>query len=244
MAKTTILSVPSELPHASIYLDDLFEIERILYQYFSELPNSPTISFHYIIDETIRMTTHDDLISHGGESEDFSLIIETGKEYSSHEKVLIFYSSLNPSFSVPFQLNKYRWAVYAQIEQIFRARSKKLPTFLGLIPRPALYGLYGSFSMMGTFVVGALISLVLYSGFHKYWPYILIGTVVYLIVFIPIMVSVKTIERSDKIYLQFQRDSHKALESTRKEWFGKIVLLALGTIMGVLGTLLSNFFKH
>lgn len=77
MTKKAIRTVPSELPHARIYLDDLFEIEAILLDEFSKLTNPPSVSFEYEIDGNVMMTTHDELLDHGGHTTDFSLNICT-----------------------------------------------------------------------------------------------------------------------------------------------------------------------
>jgi hypothetical protein len=130
---TAIRKVPTSLPHARIFLDDLFEIENLLTVEFSKLYEGSSITFEYAIDETIAMTTHQELIDHGGYTNQFSLSVLSGAKYLATGS-LIFNGSMHPLFSVPYDLRSNEWAIFGKIEQIFNARKDRIKCLHESVP--------------------------------------------------------------------------------------------------------------
>ena len=190
------------------------------------------------------MTTHDDLIEHGGNTCNFELCIDTGKSGRSCDTVLRFYSSLNPSFHAPFELNNERWTIYAKIEQIFRTRTNKLKNLAESINRPFLYGLYGALPTLGFITIPTLCSLIILPTMYKFKPYCIIAILSFVVVYTPVFVLIRALGRTDRVYLRYRREDQKAKEATRKEWIGKLVMIVIGAIVGIAGTLLADYLKH
>jgi len=72
MTVTTVRKIPSELPHAHLYLEDVEEICKILLDAFSRPSTSqPTILFS--IGDDLQMDSIDDLERRGGPAKDFSI---------------------------------------------------------------------------------------------------------------------------------------------------------------------------
>jgi hypothetical protein len=119
LTTSVIRKLPSELPHSRLYLDDLFEIEEILEDEFAKLQNAQPIAFEYEIDGSLVITTHEELIEHGGSSCRFALNIVSADWRLKGDGVLSFYSTIKPRFAVPYALKEGDWALFGRVEQIF-----------------------------------------------------------------------------------------------------------------------------
>jgi hypothetical protein len=149
LTTTAIRSVPTNLPHARIFLDDLIEIESLLIDEFSRLPNAESISFEYAIDGNIAMTTHEELIEHGGYATEFSLSISNGSRRLS-TGLLDIGGGINPRFNIPYQLKESEWAVYGKVEQIFEARKDRLKSFCQSVPSWVMFCFWAIIAVLGS----------------------------------------------------------------------------------------------
>jgi hypothetical protein len=134
LSKTAIRPVNRHLPHARLYLDDLYEIEAILSAACAKLKDPPTIAFEYEVDQGFKLTTHQDLKDHEGFSSYFDLNIISNSRFAMNERVLQFYSSLSPGFSIPYWLQNEQWAVFGEIESVFKSREDKLKSVCDAMP--------------------------------------------------------------------------------------------------------------
>ncbi len=90
MTVTTVRKIPSELPHAHLYLEDVEEICKILLDAFSRPSTSqPTILFS--IGDDLQMDSIDDLERRGGSAKDFGIEV-VGYSYDR----IRFQSFMNP----------------------------------------------------------------------------------------------------------------------------------------------------
>jgi hypothetical protein len=216
-------------------LDDLFEIEQILTDRFSKFPNPPQFSFQYEVEGSLRMTTHQDLIDHGGSCTVFRLGIVSAEFLYSQDRVLWFCGRSKPTFDIPYTLKDEGWAIWGQVEQIFRTRAGKLKTLATSLPQDFYYGA-GLVSLVIGFITGHLLNRP-----DQYGILGLIGFAL-IIVSLQILVSAKT--RNNQIFLHYRREREKSKEVARREWFGKVALLVLGAILGTIGTILVDYFTH
>jgi hypothetical protein len=237
MTTTTIRSVPRGLPKAAIYLDDLFEVERILTEAFSKLPKPRSVSFEYQVNSELKMTTHDDLIKHGGETSSFALLVISEGLVFSSRSVVSLYGGLNPSIDFPYELGDSAWPLYAQVQQIFEARTSRLKKVVAQTSMPTFYGLYGAMGALGLLVIPGFVTYVLR---HKVNPAILLLIPLYALIYAPVWILVRTDRKKAKIYFRHRRDEEKTRQSARKEWVDKVVLVILGAIAGVIGTLITR----
>lgn len=236
MTTTTIRSVPRKLPKAAIYLDDLFEVERILSESFSRSSKPQNVSFEYRVDGDLKMTTHEDLIEHGGESSNFALLVITGADYRSVQSVVSFYGGIDPAVDFPYELKEQSWPLYAQVQQIFESRTSKLKKVVAQIPSSLLYQVYGA-------ATGLWIMIPMLAGIAlKFKAYVALFLLIFFCatIYVPAFILVRTDKKEAKIYFRHQRDDEKARQTTRREWIGKVVLVILGAIAGIIGTLITR----
>jgi hypothetical protein len=238
LAKTAIRGIPRELPHARIYLDDLFEIETILSEVFRNSPDALTVEFEYEVDQEVKLTTHQELQDHEGFSSHFVLNVVSNSEIIRTHRVVAFHSLLQPEFSAPFLLgDDDKWAAFGRIESVFRARESKFKTTcdaLPYFPFLLLVVLQGILSTMATHRgytslaagadgVGWIIALSMgVIGWGKW--------------------------KKNGIYLRNERQDQKDRKKNRDERFEKLVFLILsalvGAVFGVVATLSVAHLKH
>jgi hypothetical protein len=226
VAKTAIRGVPVELPHASIYLDDLAEIESLLLSAASSKPEQPTISFEYEVDNSDRMTTHVDLREHGGSCDRFVMNVVSSQPLMTFDRVLVFNGFLNPELKLLFLPEETRWAIYGKVEQIFATRGDKGKALMESLPFAVRYLIRGTplaLLLLGAGVLGhkspyrtaELISiafLILLTGLESYFSF-----------------------RPNKVFLRLSRHDHNEKVAIWKKRAEKLLWLLVGVGLGVIG---------
>ena len=237
MTTTTIRKVPRSLPHARIYLDDLFEIENLLRDEFSKRYDAASISFEYVVDNSISMTTHDELVEHGGYATHFSLSASAGSRFLG-SALLNFDGNSAPFFSLPYDSRESEWALYGKVNEIFHARRDWLKNFYESVPGWLIFGLWAVM-----FVVGSLIQIIVPKdpGIRPLLePYL--ALMVIPLVFIGLALVV--LFRKNRIYLRLARQDQKARAAARRERIGKLLWLLAGSIIGVAATFVADRFRR
>ena len=116
MTVTTVRKIPSELPHAHLYLEDVEEICKILLDAFSRPSTSqPTILFS--IGDDLQMDSIDDLERRGGSAKDFGIEV-VGYSYDR----IRFQSFMNPEADFYSLSDSGRWAMHNKLKAVFDAR--------------------------------------------------------------------------------------------------------------------------
>jgi hypothetical protein len=227
LAKTAIRVVPRELTHASIYLDDLFEIENIFSERFEKLNEPMKVTFEYTIDGDLKMTTRQGLIEHGGQTSSFQLYIVIERPSFQREMILQFYESLKPSITFPYELRDQAWPIYAQVEQILRSREGKLKKLAGSLSRSGLYSTYGALSALGAIGLPSSLVYVWARGIS-----VLVGSLlfVYLLFFIPVFILVRAAEKNDRLYLHFIREKQKQKRLIARNGLGRLSCWSWGRL--------------
>ena len=236
MTTTAIRKVPSSLPHARIYLDDLFEIENLLRDEFLKRFDASSISFEYAIDKSVAMTTHEELIEHGGYAAHFSLSVSGGSRYLGWA-FLYFDGNSAPHFSAPYDLRESEWALFGKVSQIFRARRDWLKNLYESVPGWLIFGLWAVM-----FVVGDVVQVVVPKNpviRPLIVPYVAFTALS--LTFIGLVLV--GLFRKNRIYLRLVRQDQKARAAAMKERIEKLIWLLAGSIIGVVATLVARHFS-
>ncbi|MFZ1087568.1 MAG: hypothetical protein WAN35_21605, partial [Terracidiphilus sp.] len=226
MTKTAIRTIPTQLPHASLYLDDLFEIEDILLKEYAKLPKPIDISFEYEIDGKIKLTTHQELEEHAGHSHYFTM--RSCSSGSFGHDLLRFYGLLKPTFESSYTLGDQQWSVFAKVEQIFSDRRDKFKNFIIMITTQIIM----------IFLIPSLL------GFFSGW--LMIKTHFKPISYVPLVVSILMTLifgygglKRNKIYFKRVREYQQAKVKARNERFDKFFWLLGGAILGIIASFVA-----
>lgn len=239
MAKSVIRLLPKDLPHASIYLDDLIEIEKILAEAFLKLPGSPSLSFEYEVGDKEVMTTHDDLVDQGGSYSNFAMNVVEDKSNFPYNRVLTFYGFLNPSFEAPRTLKDDRWGVFSKVEQVFRARRDPGKNLIESIPR-----VWAGVFLVTLSIGGGVLPTWLSRASNGRDPSRLIASVLFLLMMAAAGLAAYLVFKKNRVYLRFARQDQKARLAARKERIEKFVWLLVGATVGALFTLLADHLRR
>jgi hypothetical protein len=235
MTKTAIRSVPTKLPHASIYLDDLFEIEDILSSEYLRLPTPPKISFQYEIDGKLLLTTHEELIEHEGYNSKFTLHVLSEACFSDNIRLMRFYHFLAPEFEAPFGFGGQRWAIFSRVAEIFKARASSLKQ----IADSAFFKL-----LFLLLIPGLLYNAMFFYNFIAVSKYSLpVEFLLQLPTVALLMLCIAKLKKN-RIYFRFVRQDEKARKAKRNDRIEKLLWLLGGTVIGMMATLGVDQFKH
>lgn len=222
MTKTAIRTIPSELPHASIYLDDLFEIEDIFANQAKRLPAPVPITFEYIVDRSIKMTTHEELIEHGGSCSEFSLRLRSEMK-NVDSSVISIIGMAHTQFEIPYFLSDQAWEIFGKVEQIFKTRRDRLKIYADELR------IATAFLPYVWLLILAAMSRILHLSFPPslYW-----GGALLLIA--PWLLGAAAIWKRNLIYLRFIRMDQKAKNAAWKERIEKLIWVLIGLAIGML----------
>jgi len=229
VTKTAIRKVPTTLPHARIYLDDLFEIEDILSKEYASLPAAPSISFEYEIDNIVTMNTREDLIQHEGYADEFSLKV-VSSPISYAPSIISIIGIGHTQFDLPYFLNEQAWSIFGKIEQVFKARTDLLKNVAQMIPwwiicLPMLWGILCTVSLIVLHRAIIAVSLVVTIG----------GLLA-----IPLCIGTIGIWRKNRIYFRYSRQDQKQRIAAWKGRVEKLLWLLLGMTLGLIGDRLKH----
>lgn len=127
MAVESIQRVPRELPYARIYLDDIEAIQAMFVDFYkADRPDEP-ITFHYLVNDKIKVTTLAELSELGDRTSLFDLNLKGKSEVP--ETVLSFHEGLEPSFSCPYEIKNRSWEAYGKTNEMFLRRRDPWKTY-------------------------------------------------------------------------------------------------------------------
>jgi len=228
VTKTAIREIPRQLPHASIYLDDLFEIEDLFLAQAAARPTPISIAFEYLLDESIKITTREELIEHGGSCSEFSLSLKS--ELPGANTCLISIIGMaHTQLEIPHFLKDQAWEIFGKVEQIFKTRRDRMKAFANALPGKAAFLPYAWVLIL------VVVSRLLHQTFSPslYWG----GA---LLLISPYLFGAIGIWKKNLIYLRFIRMDQKARRAAWKDRVEKLVWLLIGLAAG----LLFNRFKR
>ncbi|HET9101362.1 MAG TPA: hypothetical protein VFN62_13285 [Acidobacteriaceae bacterium] len=229
MTKTPIRDVPRKLPHARIYLDDLFEVEDILKAY-ADRSDVSFIGFEYEIDNKVKLTTRDELKEHEGYSSRFSLIMVADPRLSTRD-VLSITRYLNPEFVVPYLLEDQRWAIFAEVEQVFKARKDSLKNVITSFPGWFIFVL-----LLAIFACSSLANLRAITRYVDARAFYLFEALFESIA----LMAWYAVFRRNRVYFRYARRDQQERAAAWRKRLEKFLWILLGTFLGAVATFLVS----
>jgi hypothetical protein len=218
MTVTTVRKIPSELPHAHLYLDDVEEICKILLDTFKTLPGNSQPNIRFSVGDNLRTDSIEDLEERGGSATHFS--IEVGPRFSADD--VNFRGFLNPEARFYGLSESEQWAVYSKLKAIFDLRRFVIKNAIVDLPGWLKWSLY----FVAVFGVPPLLSY-LHARSFMYIAYIVFLGLIAFAMFRPSRVSfVRSHDRS------------KHASEIRRGYFRDIFMIVLG---GAIGKLIEYF---
>jgi hypothetical protein len=215
------VQVPSDLPPAKLYLDDVAEIVQL---FSSQLPLKPDSAGGWLPCITKfevgqkQCNDIDDLPKIARETIDFKIEVQRER----YNAITLSVRRYSTSWSGHSLNDDLAWSTARQLQAIFKPRQRHLRKFLE--------GLY-----LLPIVLGGLLSVVipLIHSNTKAIDFFIIALVLYVVVFI-------TVRRHTLVVFRYGSD----LAARRDERIGKIVQIGATAILAVLGTLTVQFLVH
>ncbi len=228
MSVETIRPVPTDLPHADIYLDDLFEIEDLVTAELRALSAAPETHFEYEVDD-LRMTAREDLEKHGGSTSRFSLMV-VFKDRRWKESVLQIHGGLRPRFTPPHDLEDRRYELFGRAQQIFNGRASEFKAAMERI-------LDSRYAYPTLCILGAATFLV---TFHIGSTRLFLESCAAYLLFCAALAALAFAgaTRKNRLILEYVRQNTKARKEKRSEaatkvWIG-ILCATVGAFVGAL----------
>jgi len=204
MTVTTVRKIPSELPHAHLYLEDLEEICKILLDAFSRPSTSqPTILFS--LGDDLQMDSIDDLERRGGSAKDFGIEV-VGYSYDR----IRFQSFMNPEADFYSLSDSGRWAMHNKLKAVFDARRFVIKNAILGFPELLRFSL----AIVATWGV-----LFLLAYLHARW------FILAYIVFLGLIAFV--IFRSSRVSFVRSHDRFKQVSEVRRGYFRDVFVLII-----------------
>jgi hypothetical protein len=233
VTKKLIRKLP-ELPNARLYLDDLFEIEALLVEEYGKLPDNPSISFEYEIDNDLVVTTHEELIEHEGHTSIFQLNIKSSEWRFRETRVLVLYKILHPQFIVPNALRERGANIRENVRQIFETRADNFRNFAEKIPNYVY-----TFPVAIALAVFTIVSLVNRTLSHEslYWTIVMALS-------LPLAVAQTGDLRCSRINFRHARQDANARKKVRNERIEKLLLVLAGAVVATIGKFILDKLTH
>ena len=226
MSIRTIHELPSELPHAHLYLDDIEKISKILLKAYAPCfrERKKEAKIVYTVGDP-RMDSIGDLETHGGTTADLSIGVDRFTRVA-------FRSGLDPQIHLYSLDEQQCWALYAKIKSIFDRRQ--------LRTKNTLFGLPGwlkvSFWLLAPVGILSFGLSILRASNPGLWPS-LGYWVGYVLLLSPLIFETL---RPSRVSFVRSYESSKASRSARKSYIRDLVFLVLGALVG---QLIRRLFK-
>ncbi len=223
MALERIHKLPSELPHARLYLDDIEEVSKTLLEAYA----APLAERHqeakvtYTVGD-LRMDSIDDLQTRGGSTTE--LRIALGDFYADVD----FRSILNPQIGLYALDEQARWAVYAKIKSIFDKRQLRIKNAILSLPEKLKFALYG--------MVSVLPYLVFLTQRFPRGLWILFGWMIF------VALLGFTLYRPSRVFFVRSHESSKVSSAARRGYVRDLIFLVLGAVVVKLTEQLFKYF--
>jgi hypothetical protein len=228
-----IQEVPSELPHARLFLDDVEQIVDLLrdattryqtrrYQRTDARTEPPPVTVVYRLGD-LELDSVQDLQAHGGGAANFRIQAVTG-DWVRVEVALVGWAT-NPHIRIPFEKDE-AWTTYAKVKAVFDSRQLRLKNAVLDLPGWVKALLYVAFVFVAP-IGGPLVLYALRLGgayVVSYWV-VLSGI---LTVFFYVMF------RPSQVILIRSRERQQRSWAAKKSFLHDLLIFALGSIAGAL----------
>jgi len=225
MSITKIVSVPSELPHAHIYLDDVQQICDILTEAVrAELKDGDEVAVRFYTKD-LMMETVDDLKSYGGSLSDFRMTVSSRKYGANTSLSFSFFSE--PTISLYLQNQEASWATYSKVKAVLDTRQLVLKNTLERLP----YWLKVALWALAAFIVPLLFVPLRTPWFVDVSYFVVFGTVLILAAL------------PNRVSLVVSHEKARLGVESRKAYVKGIILLFAGAIIGKFVEFLAQRIK-
>lgn len=226
-----IRNVPTELPHARLYLDDIEEISKILLESHAavaaEIKKEAKIVYSV---SDVQMDSVDDLQTHGGSVTNFGIKLNLGTAQAS--SIDLFSRFVKPRVELYYLDKEERWAPYAKIKSIFDRRQLRAKNAIDSLPAWLKWLLY-----LLVFVAFPQLIFRLKPGDRLVQRLILISSLS-----ITALYAFVVLQPSRVFFVRSHERSKKSSEA-REANVRTIVLLVLGAVIGgVISQLIARLF--
>lgn len=213
MTVTRIAKIPSELPFAHLYLDDVEEICQILSHASGQVgPHERPLAVSFSVGDDLLMDSIEDLQQRGGSSTNFTIRVGSN---SIHIRGFL----LNPTIYCYGLDESEQLAVYHKLKVIFDARRMTLRNDLSSLPGWVSSLIYFVFAI-GIF---SLLNF-LNAGFRTYVGYIAFLLGVIALIFI----------RPSRVSFVRSHERFKELSSIKRGYVRDILMMITGGVVGKL----------
>jgi hypothetical protein len=207
---TKIREIPSKLPEAHLYLDDIEEVCKIVLEtYKISCPDEPEPRITFST-EDCRMDSITDLEKLGGTTTDFEIHVGGAGNYIS------FHSWGSPRFnSYLYPLStEQRWAVYGQVKAIVERRQyrRAIPKWL----------VFATLLLLGVGI--DVFSIVKHSEALLVWGMVSLWALIAILIW--------TGNRKSRVSFVRYHERSRVIAEDRKGYLKAIILLVIGAIIG------------
>jgi hypothetical protein len=221
MAITKVISVPSDLPHARLYLDDIEEICRILLDalreerkgtYRDETAEAATARF---LMKGLSLDTTEDLMEYGGSATD--LTVKVGGEYGGCQ--LEFRLLSHPRLSLYSLGTERAFATYGKVKAILDRRELTVRNITAKTPDWLVF----PFSMVVSY--GGAFAIAEVPPGHRLVPAVLAAGMVAVVLYFGV--------RPSRVYFVRSHERSKSRSQKTRDYIERIAFLVGGALLGI-----------
>jgi hypothetical protein len=221
MAIRTIKTIPSELPHARLYLDDIEEISSILLEaaapLFAKLKEEAKIC--YAIGDT-KMDSIKDLQTFGGDTSKLDI------DFGSWGPSLMFRFYAHPELQMHSLDAEHAWATYGKVKSVFDRRQLRIKNAIETLPGWLKWLLWGLL----------VLSPEWFPHSHQHPLYFLIGYGAILV-----LVTYELYLHPSRVFFVRSHERTRISSEARRKNAREIIILVIG---GVIGGLIIEIIHH
>jgi hypothetical protein len=221
MAKTPIRNVPTTLPHARIYLDDLEETEQILRD---SSPRDGELEFTYEVDGTDRFTSLNEIAEHCDATSMFQMRMMCRSAHGYASVALIFNGANRPILlGTSSDSSKEDWERFSRIQQIFDARKDSPKEFIDSLSTLFIVVIFGILLILGAAL-----------GYSHWQRAAFYGSVLSISALLVWLLPLYPWLRRNRVYFRRIRATSREINQRRTKAIGQIGLVALGAALKAL----------
>jgi hypothetical protein len=222
MSITRIVKVPSDLPYAYLYLDDVEQICCILHDALrAESPEKPIVTTFSTKD--LRMDSIEDLEKHGRSATTFSVKVRL--DYRELSLELRPFSE--PEIRLHTLDSESEWATYSKVKAIFDARQLTIKNAVSRLPEWSKFSLW----IFAVFIVPTAFEVFRTRWFVDLAYLGTLGVVFFIMV------------RPSRVFFVHSHEQSKLTIENRKSYIKAIILLCIGAVIGKVLEIATRWIK-
>jgi hypothetical protein len=221
MAITKVITVPTDLPHARLYLEDIEEICRILLEfqggeragrYVDPASEAPRARF---LMEGLSLDTTEDLKEYGGSATDITVQVGSGLAACQLEFRLLS----SPVLRLYSSSTERGFATYGKVRAILERRELTVRNITAKMPG------WLAFVFLYVVVYGGAFAFAKLSPGHRMVPAVLSAGILVWVLYFGL--------RPSRVYFVRSHESSRSRSQKTRDYIEKIAFLIVGTVIGV-----------